>query len=407
MAKLKSIESNSKKVNGKIMRFAHPFFTNTPPDQRPVVPGIGNRMTNFIANNLLPFPDPQRDPTMTLADVIGMQGVQEIISNGSITFHAVGDTGHENGQMEELVAEAMAQDYNPASPGKSPAFFLHLGDVIYYDNTDKGYQAQFYVPYKRYPGKIIAIPGNHDGEIFKFDGTPTGQKTSLAAFWRNFSQPKSGVPPDAGTIYREMVSQPGAYWHLDAPFVDIIGLYSNIGEGPGFISVPTIGGIKQTDWLTTTLTSILKKRSTGTKKALIIAVHHPPFSNGGHSSSIDMLKDIDNCCTKAGIMPDAVLAAHAHNYQRFTRYMTFGGKNIQTPYYVVGCGGRGTISVPQATGARNGDHSFDSSFVGYGFLTVKVDSKQLTLFITQVDQTGVKKAFDKKIVVDLINNVIL
>jgi hypothetical protein len=186
MAKSKSNHSIPKLRNEKIMRFAHPFFTNTPPDQRTKIPGIGNRMTNFIANNLLPFPDPQRDPTMTLADIIGTQGVQEIVANGSITFHAVGDTGNENGQMEELVSEAMALDYNPASPGKSPAFFLHLGDVIYYDNTDKGYQAQFYVPYKRYPGKIIAIPGNHDGEIFKFDSTPTGQKTSLAAFWTNF-----------------------------------------------------------------------------------------------------------------------------------------------------------------------------------------------------------------------------
>ena len=407
MAKSKSNHSTPNQGNEKIMRFAHPFFTNTPPDQRTKVPGVGNRMTSFIANNLLPFPDPQRDPTMTLADVIGAQGVQEIVANGSITFHAVGDTGNANGQMEELVSEAMALDYNPASPGKSPAFFLHLGDVIYYDNTDRGYQAQFYVPYKRYPGKIIAIPGNHDGEIFKFDGTPTGQKTSLAAFWANFCQPKPGVPPGAGTIYREMVSQPGAYWYLDAPFVDIIGLYSNIGEGPGFISVPTTGGIKQTDWLTTTLTSIHKKRTTATRKALIIAVHHPPFSNGGHSSSVDMLKDIDTCCTNAGITPDAVLAAHAHNYQRFTRYLSFGGKNIQTPYYVVGCGGRGTSSVPQATGARTGDHSFDSSFVGYGFLTVKADSKQLTLFITQVDQAGAKKTFDKKIVVDLATNVIV
>jgi hypothetical protein len=71
-----------------------------------------------------------------------------------------------------------------------------------------------------------------------------------------------------------MVSQPGAYWYLDAPFADIIGLYSNIGEGPGFISIPTTGGIKQTEWLTTTLTSIHKKRTAATRKALIIAVHH-------------------------------------------------------------------------------------------------------------------------------------
>ena len=392
---------------GKILRFAHPFFTKIPAEERTVVPGVGQRMIDFIATKLLPFPDPQREPVMMLADIIGQKGVGEIELNKSITFHAVGDTGHENGHMQELVAEAMALDYNPALPAKSPAFFLHLGDVIYYDNTDKGYQAQFYVPYKRYPGKIIAIPGNHDGEIFKFDGTPTGQKTSLAAFWRNFCQPKPGVPPDAGTIYREMVSQPGAYWWLDAPFVDIIGLYSNIGEGPGFISVATLGGFKQTDWLTKTLTTIRKRRDKGVRKALVVAVHHPPFSNGGHSSSVEMMTDMDACFTKGGIMPDAVLAAHAHNYQRFTRYNAAGGKNSQTPYYVVGTGGRGTINVQQATGIRTGDHSYDSSLMGYGYLTVTANPKQLILSFTQVALSGAKTIFDKKITVDLATNKII
>jgi hypothetical protein len=405
MAKTKSIETNPGPQ--KIMRFAHPFYTDTPPAGRAEIPGVGQRMMNFIATKLLPFPDPQRDPAMMLADIIGPQGVQEIEKYQSISIHMVGDTGNELNPMQELVAEAMAQDFNPARPESSPAFFLHLGDVIYFDNTDKGYQGQFYIPYKRYPGKIIAIPGNHDGEIFKYDGTPTGQKTSLEAFWRNFCQPKPGVPPDAGTIYREMVSQPGAYWYLDAPFVDIVGLYSNIGEGPGFISVPTTGGIKQKDWLTKTLVTINKNRKNGVHKALVIAVHHPPFSNGGHSSSVDMLKDIDASCHKAGIMPDAVIAAHAHNYQRFTRYISFGGRNMQIPFFVVGCGGRGTTGVKKATGVRTGDHSFDSSLVGYGYLTMTVTTNQLSFFLTQVDQAGAKIAFDKKVVVDLATNKIL
>ena len=396
-----------KPAKKETLRFAHPFFTDVPVDQRGMIQGTGNRMLDFIATKLLPFPDPQRDPTMVLADIIGKQGVVDIEKQQSITFHTVGDTGHENGIDQEHVANAMAQDYDPAHPEKSPAFFLHLGDVIYYDNTDKGYQAQFYVPYKKYPGKIIAIPGNHDGEIFKFDGTPTGQKTSLAAFWRNFCQSKTGIPPDAGTIFREMASQPGAYWYLDAPFIDIIGLYSNIGEGPGFINVPTIGGIKQTDWLTKTLTAIQKKRTQGLRKALIIAVHHPPFSEGGHSSSTDMLKDIDACCTKSGIMPDALLAAHAHNYQRFTRYLSFVGKNMEIPFYVAGCGGRGNINVRQADGKRVGDHSFDSSLVGFGYLTITATAKQLSIFLTQVDQNGAKKPFDKKIIIDLKTNKII
>ena len=381
-----------------ISRFAHSFYRGSTPADK-IFKNQG--LISYIQTKLLPFPDPQREPTMKLADIIGQHGVDQIIAYNSISFHTVGDTGHENGLMQELVAAAMTNDYDISHPEKCPAFFLHLGDVIYYDNTDKGYQAQFYVPYKKYPGKIIAIPGNHDGEIFKYDGTPTGQKTSLAAFFRNFCQPKPGVPADAGTILREMISQPGAYFYLDAPFIDIVGLYSNIAEGPGFISVPTLGGLHQTEWLTKTLLHIEEKRKQGNRKALIIVVHHPPFSNGGHSSSVNMLADIDLCCAQAGLLPDAVIAAHAHNYQRFTRYTSLKGQNIEIPYYVVGTGGRGIINIPPADGIRIGDHSFESSLMGYGYLTVTATKTNLTLFFTQVNSNGTKSAFDKKIVVNL------
>lgn len=384
----------------KILRFAHPYFNPSTDLKKTAAPVIGKRMTDYVQNKLLPIPPPQRNPMLTLDEIIGTDGVKAIETAGSITFHTIGDTGHENGIIQELVAEAMTLDFDTTHPEKSPAFFLHLGDVIYYDNTDKGYQAQFYVPYKKYPGKIIAIPGNHDGELFKYDGTPTGQKITLAAFQRNFCQPKPGVPPDAGTIYREMVSQPGVYWWLNAPLVDIVALYSNIGEGPGFISGKSIGQ-KQKDWLVQTLTAILISRGKGPRKALVIAVHHPPFSNGGHSSSTLMLADIDDACKQAAIQPDAVFAAHAHNYQRFTRRISFQNENWQVPYFVVGTGGRGTIPLETASGQVVGDHSYDSSLMGYGYLTVTATSKNLRLAFTQVDNSGARKAFDKVITVDL------
>jgi hypothetical protein len=290
-------------------------------------------------------------------------------------------------------------DYDTNQPGKSPAFLLHLGDVIYFDNTDKGYQGQFYVPYKKYPGKIIAIPGNHDGELFKYDGSSTGQKKTLAAFQRNFCQSKPGIPPDAGTIYREMVNQPGVYWWLNTPFIDIVGLYSNIA-GPGFISGKQIGGA-QKNWLIKTLGAIGKHRVSGSTKALVIAVHHPPFSNGGHSSSSLMLMDIDDACTKAGIQPDAVLAAHAHNYQRFTRNVKFNNEDWQVPYYVVGTGGRGIVPLETATGQVVGDHSYDASLMGYGYLTCKATANTLEFSFMQVENSGARKPYDKNIVVNL------
>ncbi len=346
---------------------------------------------------------------MTLDEIVGSSGLTAIQNAGSITFHAVGDTGSPD-TMTEIISGVMGADYDITHPETCPAFLFHLGDIIYYDNTDKGYLSQFYTPYKHYPGKIIGIPGNHDGELVKYDqpGQPSvGQPFSLAAFEENFCQPVTGVPPAATTIYREMISQPAVYWYLNAPFVDIVALYSNVADGPGFISDSQTIGMVQKDWFTTTLTAIAAQRKKGPRKALIVAVHHPPFSGGGHSPSKQMLADIDDSCTTAGIMPDAVLSGHSHNYQRFTRYYPFKGVKMQIPYFVVGCSGHGVQNVGHADGTMIDDHTFDSSLEGYGYLTVTVDTTKITIKFNQVLKDGTQQPYDKTVVVDLATNQIV
>jgi hypothetical protein len=396
-SKPKATEKNS---TGEVLRFAHPFFTPTPIAERPQIEGLGNRMTDYVKTQLEPIPDPIRDPTMMLAEVIGVAGVTEVEQAGKLLFHAVGDTGTNGSEIQKTIADAMTADYNTAQPEESPAFFFHLGDVDYYKNTDEGYHEQFYEAYRTYPGKIIAIPGNHDGELFKYDGTSTGQTETLAEFQKNFCQPKTGIPSAAGTIYREMISQPGVYWYLNAPFIDIIGLYSNVAENPGYISGDSIG-TKQKDWLTQTLKNINTARSNGVRKALLIATHHPPFSTGSHSSSTEMLIDIDDSCTQAGIMPDAVLSAHSHNLQCYTRYVTFNGKNLQIPYIVCGGGGRPVQPVSSANGEKVADktaipssHSFDRSIKSYGYSTITVNKEKLSIVVTTVAEDGTKNLFD-------------
>ena len=64
----------------------------------------------------------------------------------------------------------------------------------------------------------------------------TPSVTTLTAFLRNFCAARPGPSPDAGTIVRTTMTQPGVYFTLDAPFVSIIGLYTNVLEGPGVIS---------------------------------------------------------------------------------------------------------------------------------------------------------------------------
>ncbi len=355
-------------------------------------------MIDHIKTKLEKIPDVRGDSIMKLENIIGDDGTKEIANAGSIVFHATGDTGHENGEDQEFVANAMSADFDIDNSSKSPAFFLHLGDVDYYDNTDRGYHAQFYVPYKKYPGKFIAIPGNHDGELFKFNGSSTGQATTLEAFKKNFCRDTPGVPTAAGSIFREMVNQPGVYWLLDAPFVNIIGLYSNVAENPGFIQSESIGK-KQVIWLAKILKNIQKAREKNIHKALIIAVHHPPLSQGSHSSSVDMLSDIDKACNDSGIMPDAVLAAHSHNYQRYTRYLNFKGKNMEIPFLVVGTGGRGIQSVEAADGQRTADYTFDKSLNGFGYSIISVSSQLLTIKFIQVDGEN-KNVFDS-VMIDL------
>ena len=136
------------------------------------------------------------------------------------------------------------------------------------------------------------------------------------------------------------MNQPGVYFTLDAPHVSIIGLYSNVLEGPGVISsqgghYPTMND-DQLTFLTEELKRLAPARAAG-QLAIVLATHHPPASaDAKHGGGTGLATDIDSCCQQAGIWPDAVLSGHAHLYERFTR-LTADGRQI--PYIVAGAGG--------------------------------------------------------------------
>ena len=351
------------------LRFAHPFFTTTPVARRKAVLGVGTSLISHIEGKLQKVPAVKGKSVMQLADVIGAQASAEIQASGSLSFHSVGDTGKSANSPQGDVAEAMATDFDTSKPQTaSPAFFFHLGDVIYGPGKDNAYRGEFYEPYVHYPGKIVAIPGNHDGEVF-----PKTDPKTLEAFQANFCAPSQKVPPIAGTIYRETMNQPGVYWWLSAPFVDIVGLYSNAAENPGFIS-GTIPGQAQKNWLIQTLKTIATQRQAGPRKALVMATHHPPYTAGGHSPSTLMLADIDGACTQAKLMPDIYLSGHAHSYQRYTREMNFHGRALQIPYIVAGTGGISDQAIIPGNGVKTGDHIFVKSLQGYGYLLIDAQS---------------------------------
>jgi hypothetical protein len=278
---------------------------------------------------LEPIPPVRSTAPMDLASVIGNDAANAILnSDKKIIFHTVGDTGGVHSpQFQFAVADAMVEDL------KSDAcFWYHLGDVVYYFGQDEYYFDQFYDPYRNYNAPIFAIPGNHDAVVFSGEGTK-----SLDAFVGNFCTPTPSRNPDSQGAVRTTMDQPGVYFTLNAPFVKFIGLYSNTGEGgtQGVIAGPTVGN-QQLVFLQQQLEAAKAERDNGQWRALIIATHHPPFTGSPyHVPSPDMLEQIDQACSAAGIQPDVHLSGHAHLYERYTR--TVGGKQI--PYLVAGMGG--------------------------------------------------------------------
>ena len=384
------IDMPKARIAREIFRFAHPFFTTTPIDQRAAIPGIGRRLSDFTKGRLHRVPESRRKGRMALSDIIGSSGEKEIEKAGIILFQAVGDSGRTPDSPEQVVSDMMAADFDVNQPARSPAFFLHLGDVIYGPNKEQSYRREFYEPYMRYPGKIIAIPGNHDGETF-----PKTDPVPLKAFIQNFCATTSKIPAIAGSIFRETMTLPGVYWLLETPFVDIVGLDSNSAENPGFISGPGPGNV-QKRWLISTLEYVAGRRNRRSPKALIMATHHPPFSQGGHSGSGEMLADIDDACRQAGIYPDLFLSGHAHSYQRYAREMTVANVKKQIPFIVAGTGGVGEQQVPEANGQHVGEATYEKSFKGYGFLLLKASRKSVEVEYFSVETAnGTRTSFDK------------
>src|SRR5438132_13306056 len=65
--------TRTRKPRAEPLRFAHPFYTDTPPEAR-VPTAYGKRMLDHIQGTLQPIPKPSRDPVMTLADIVGTKG---------------------------------------------------------------------------------------------------------------------------------------------------------------------------------------------------------------------------------------------------------------------------------------------------------------------------------------------
>jgi hypothetical protein len=353
-----------------------------------------------------PVPQPAAaatEPILTLAQTYGSRGAtitQTIQTAGQIVFHSLGDTGSVTGpKTQSLVADKMVTDFTEANSADVPSFCYHLGDAVYYFGEGEYYYDQFFEPFRNYRAPILGIPGNHDGIVY-----PTDPATTLQAYLRNFCASAPAPSPDAGGLGRTTMIQPGVYYTFDAPFVRILGIYSNALEDPGVISdqggtYPTLDQ-RQITFLTTALKRVKSDSYAG---ALIIAMHHPPFTGGtNHGASPLMLADIDSACTAAGVWPHAVFSGHAHNYQRYTRLV----KAFQIPFIVAGCGGhsplssmRSTVRTPYKIDGTLTLESYDDT--DYGYLRVIVNASTMTIEFHPQSDGGTTKTPDDVVTIDL------
>lgn len=287
------------------------------------------------------------------------RAVEEV---GQIAFHMVGDTGGINGRgAQQNVADQMTRQIHGSDLPEQPSFLFHLGDIVYFQGEEAHYHDQFYHPYQNYPAPIFAVPGNHDGEV---TNTP---HTTLEPFMRHFCAAQPSHSNAAGHSMRPTMTQPNCYWTLRAPFVTIIGLYSNV---TGELDNTDRGDTTQRDWL------VGEMRDAPVDRALLIAVHHPPYSIGSHGPTPRVADAIDHAIKTCGRFPDAVFSGHEHNYQRFTREWD----ERRMPFVVAGAGGHAGYHLPQVNRRLEPPRWINLKFVEDktpGFLRIIVSKDKL------------------------------
>jgi hypothetical protein len=363
---------------------------------RPRRPGGDRGSRNKVAQ--VPLPAPAPDPkhlVLDLKDIVDPSEITAIQNAKKLVFHTVGDTGgiRDGAAQETLIAEAMEADFS-GDRGDHPAFFYHLGDVVYYNSEPEHYVIQYFKPYQYYHAPIVAIAGNHDSSP-----STTATPGDLNQFMKVFCD--KTPRPLVADFDRTSMIQPYIYFTLEAPFVKIIGLYSNDGEGPGVLDPD--GDAAQLQFLEAEFKRAAKARRND-PRAVLVAVHHPIFSIGkDHGASPTMLDKVDKLMDKTGFIPDAFLSGHVHGFELFVRQY----KGHEIPYVVCGTGGynddahvKETIRLPAQF-----DHGFSlAQFFDfqYGYMRMTVDKDWLTGEYVGVakrhthalPQTGVMESFN-------------
>lgn len=352
-------------------------MSHVPPVSAPTlqVQAVGIQLPHYPFQ---PLPTPNGPPPYRF-DLSQLLPAADIatIANGSLVFHTVGDTGDHRGQQQDFVAEMMTQDAQSLPAERKPAFYYHLGDVVYFAGDISMYGDNFYQTYKDYPCFIVAIPGNHDCQPDDpQDGPVDPNKVPLDGWVQNFMSKNPGQLGSLKTgANRTQLDLPNVYWTFTTPLATIIGLFSNVGETEGEIHQD------QVDWFQKELTAA------DPNKALIVSVHHPPFSGDvEHSGSSVVDQVLMKAFQAVKRYPDLILSGHVHSYQRFTNVVQGPKGPLQIPYVVAGAGGYTKLgklqlvngAYPKAPLAVTGNltlEQYDQD--NFGFLRLEISKTQI------------------------------
>ena len=353
-----------------------------------------------------PLPPPNSKPPFRfdLTQLLHDDAVTRIAQAGKLVFHSTGDTGDERGKQMDFVAAMLTQDYDDSPEGEAPAFFYHLGDVVYFAGDIDGYGENFYETYAEYPGLIVSIPGNHDCQPDDpQDGPVDPNKKPLDGWVQNFmSKDPTKLGSLKTTSSRTQMDLPNVYWTFTTPLATIIGLFSNVSETEAALHQD------QVDWFKGEL------KAADAKKALIVAIHHPPYSGDTeHSGSSVAEQVLFESFAAAGRYPHLILSGHVHNYQRFTVQETAKAGAIDITCVVAGNGGYSKLgklhkvdgkypAAPMQLAETLRLENYDQD--NFGFLRFEVTGEQIigTYYSAPYEETATPqpKVMDK-FVIDL------
>jgi acid phosphatase type 7 len=325
----------------------------------------------------LPPPNGPAPYRFDLSQLLPAADIATIKANG-LVFHTVGDTGDpRSAGPQDFVAQMMTQDAQAQPDNKKPAFYYHLGDVVYFAGDIDKYGDNFYETYKDYPQFIVAIPGNHDCQPDDpQDGPVDPNKYPLDGFVQNFMSKNPSTPGSLKTgANRTQMNLPNVYWTFTTPFVTIIGLFSNVGEDQGEFHQDQI------NWFQGEL------KAANPNLPIIVTVHHPPFSGDNEHSGSTVVENVLSESFKAAKRyPNLILSGHVHNYQRFTNIVQGPKGKLQIPCVVAGAGGYTNLGklnqingaypkVPLTIGSDLTFEQYDQN--NFGFMRLEVNKTQI------------------------------